>query len=125
MKKLIPFLGFVLGLGLACSRSIQGEDPEYQKRIDEYAAHHCAMNIECGNEAPPGATYEECFSDLSTQAFWWEGDADCKDSRWEYYDCRARVTSCDVWPVGAGLGHECDAAWNDNFVDCSPKKGGG
>lgn len=116
-------LGLVIAFGLACSRTIDGEDPNheedpnYQERIDVYVAHHCSVDVECGNIAPC-TTYDECFEDISTQSFAWEGDDQCLDSRWEYYDCRAKVTSCEMWPVGAGLGHECHAAWEDNFLDC-------
>ena len=116
MKKLFPFLGFVLGLGLACSRSIEGEDPNYQKRIDAFCSYACEMGVGCELVE----SYDGCFDECATGEYWREGDDDCRDSRWEYYDCRAKVTTCDVWGIGYGNGHECDAAFERLSGDCLP-----
>jgi hypothetical protein len=114
VNKLVPFLGFIFGFGLACSRSIQGEDADYQRRIDKFCSYACTMGAECGLID----AYDGCFDECSTGEYWWEGDDDCRDSRWEYYDCRAKVTTCDVWGVGSGEGHDCDAAFNQLASDC-------
>jgi hypothetical protein len=116
VNKFATFLGVTIGFALACSRTLPENDPDYQERIDEFCDLGCEMSTNCGIVD----AYDACFEECSNGEYWWEGDDDCRDSRWEYYDCRAKVTTCDVWGVGYGNGHECDPAFERLGGDCLP-----
>lgn len=130
VKILLPSIGLIIGLGvgLACSRSIQGEDPEYQKRIDKHCATACSMHMECtvphcadpaaGCEGHADDTYDGCFDECSKGKWWWQGSDDCKDARWAFYDCQTSITSCDVWILGVDANHPCGAAKDAETIEC-------
>lgn len=120
-------VGLALATPLACGPRAAEPDvqpqPDVQPRIDAYCARHCAMDASCAQ--PPDGPLENCEQRCQENIPWREGDEACLDARWEYYECRATVTECEVWRVGYGVGDECDPAFETQLVACFSVSDGG